>query len=40
VETDLQTSLAAAGAVAAGRSLRLSVVNSHSRFYRNQDLIT
>ena len=40
VETDFQTSLAAAGAVAVGRSLRLSVINAHSRFYRNQDLIT
>ena len=40
VQTDLQTSLAAAGAAAAGRPLRLSVINSHSRFYRNQDLIT
>ena len=40
VQTDLQASLATAGSVAAGRSLRLSVINSHSRFYRNQDLIT
>ena len=40
VQTDLQTSLAAAGAAAAGRPLRLSVINSHSRFYRNENLIT
>ena len=40
VQTDLQTSLAAAGAAAAGRPLRLSVINSHSRFYRNEKLIT
>ena len=40
VETDFQTSLAAAGSVAAGRPLRLSVINGHSRFYRNEDLIT
>jgi glycerol transport system ATP-binding protein len=40
VETDRETSLAAAGASAAGTPLRLSVINSHSRFYRNQDLIT
>jgi glycerol transport system ATP-binding protein len=40
VHTDLQTSLAAAGAAAVGRPLKLSVINSNSRFYRNQDLIT
>jgi glycerol transport system ATP-binding protein len=40
VQTDLQTSLATAGPMASGRRLRLSVVNRHSRFYRNQDLIT
>ena len=32
--------LAAAGPLAAGHRLRLSVINSHSRFYRNEDLIT
>ena len=40
VQTEIETSLATAGAVAGGRQLRLSVINSHSRFYRNQDLIT
>ncbi|MEO6271194.1 MAG: ABC transporter ATP-binding protein [Lautropia sp.] len=40
VETDSQTALATAGAGASGRPLSLSVINSHSRFYRNQDLIT
>jgi glycerol transport system ATP-binding protein len=40
VQTDLQTSLATAGPMASGRRLRLSVINRHSRFYRNQDLIT
>ncbi len=40
VQSDLQTSLAASGAAAIGRPLKLSVINSHSRFYRNQDLIT
>jgi glycerol transport system ATP-binding protein len=40
VQTDLQTALAAAGPAAAGGVVRLSVVNDHSRFYRNQDLIT
>ena len=40
VQTELETSLATAGAQAAGRKLRLSVVNSHSRFYRNEALIT
>ena len=40
VQTEAETSLAAAGAQAAGRRLRLSVINSHSRFYRNEDLIT
>jgi glycerol transport system ATP-binding protein len=40
VQTDQQTALAAAGAAAVGQPLTLSVINSHSRFYRNQDLIT
>ncbi|MBA3477058.1 MAG: ABC transporter ATP-binding protein [Lautropia sp.] len=40
VQTEFETSLTTAGAQAAGRRLRLSVINSHSRFYRNQDLIT
>jgi glycerol transport system ATP-binding protein len=40
VQTELETSLATGGAQAAGRKLRLSVVNSHSRFYRNEALIT
>jgi glycerol transport system ATP-binding protein len=40
VQTDLETALATAGPMAAGRRLRLSVINRHSRFYRNQDLIT
>ena len=40
VQTELQTSLATAGAAAVGRPLRLSVINSHSRFYRNEALIT
>jgi glycerol transport system ATP-binding protein len=40
VETDLETSLATAGPMATGGRLRLSVINSHTRFYRNEDLIT
>ena len=40
VQTDFQASLATAGPIAAGRGLRLSLINSHSRFYRNQELIT
>ncbi|MEO6270047.1 MAG: TOBE domain-containing protein, partial [Lautropia sp.] len=40
VETESQTALATAGAGASGQPLSLSVINSHSRFYRNQDLIT
>ena len=40
VQTDFQASLATAGSAAAGQGLRLSLINSHSRFYRNQELIT
>jgi glycerol transport system ATP-binding protein len=40
VDTDLQVALATGGAAAAGQPLRICLVNSHTRFYRNQELIT
>ncbi len=40
VQTDRQAALATAGAAAAGQPLRICVINRHSRFYRDQELIS